>query len=462
MSNIPKIVFTHAYFIAEDEKEKDIVRPYAPLGILYISSYLEQNGFDNTVIDTTFINFDAFKSKIKAEPPDLLFIYTNLMTKINVIKMIDFIRNENSLTHVKIILGGPEVRHHAKNFLNVGADIIVFGEGEETCLDLVKSYSNKNEFDFSIPGIAFLSSANEFVQNPERALIRDINTLPFPNRNKIDLHKYLAIWKEKHGYNMLSLSTMRGCPYTCKWCSRAVYGGTYRRRKPSLVVEEMLLIKQKYNPDIIWFVDDVFTISHKWLSEFAAEVKKSNIIIPYEIITRADRMNDEVIALLRQSGCKRVWIGAESGSQKIIDAMDRRVDVSNVAEMIIKSNAQGIEAGTFIMLGYPGETKSDIKETIKHLKKSNPHFFTLTVAYPIKGTRLYEEVEENLYNVGDFKTTTDRDLDFKRMYPKKYYEYAVRYVNNEVYAHKEKSFIKKINRKAKSWLAQILMEFSKN
>ena len=240
------------------------------------------------------------------------------------------------------------------------------------------------------------------------------------------------MWKERHGENAVSISTMRGCPYTCKWCSRAVYGLSYRRRSPQNVCDELDLLQKEYNPDTFWFVDDVFTISHKWLTEFNEVLKERKLKIKFECITRADRMNEAVINLLKESGCFRVWIGAESGSQKVIDLMNRRVDVNQVREMIKLAQKHGMQAGTFIMLGYPGETEEDIEETINHLKESNPEYFTITVAYPIKGTELFAEVEAVQTNNFNWEKNSDRDRDFKRTYNRKYYDFAVRRVTNEV------------------------------
>lgn len=433
-----RIYLSHGYFIKEDEKEQQIMKPYPPLGILYISAYLEQHNFHNVVIDNTFSDFKKFCNIITAEKPDIIGIYTNLMTKLNVLKIIKFIKNNNSLAHIKIILGGPEVRNSADNFLNYGADVIVLGEGEETMLELVKAYKRSDHPDLStINGIAF-KNQEQIIRTPERALLKDINLLPFPARAKIDLQLYLDAWKKRHGQNTISISTMRGCPYTCKWCSRAVYGGTYRRRSARLVVDEIEWLKANYTFDTIWFTDDVFTISHKWLRDFANEIATRNVNIKYEIITRADRMNEEIIGLLKQTGCYRVWIGAESGSQKVIDNMDRRVDVEQVRNMIQLSRKQGIEAGTFIMLGYPGETQQDIKETIRHLILSDPDHYTITVAYPIKGTPLYTEVEDHFISKSLWETSTDRDIDFKRTYNRNFYNYAVRWVYNEVHYHKQK------------------------
>ncbi len=434
-----KVLFTHGYFLEEDPKEKSIMRPYPPLGILYLSAYLESNGIENNVFDSTFSTFDLLKQYLLVEKPDIIGIYTNLMTKINVLKIIDFVKKTDQLLHTKIILGGPEVKNHAANFLKYGADVIVLGEGEETIFELVKFFCQNQNIKESnhIKSIAYLDENKEIILTESRPLLKQIDLLPMPNRKKINMQLYFDAWKKHHGQSVVSISTMRGCPYTCKWCSRAVYGQTYRRKSAKLVVDEMEYLKNTYNPDAIWFVDDVFTVSHKWLKEFADEVAARKIVFPYEIITRADRLNEETIDLLKASGCFRVWIGAESGSQKIIDAMDRRVDVNVVREMIQLSQKKGIQAGTFIMLGYPGETTADIEETIHHLKVANPDLYTITIAYPIKGTPLYEEVEANFTVFPDWDKGTDREIDFKRTYNKKFYEYAVRLVYNEVRYHKE-------------------------
>jgi len=468
------ILLTHCYFLEDDEKEQHIMRPYPPLGILYISGYLEDQGIQNEVYDTTFSSKKAFRTYLLTYRPRLIGIYVNLMTKLNVLETIRFVKEH--LTETTIILGGPEVRYSAENFLRYGADYIVIGEGEETMTELVNSLilvpadiddDSPGQADStsrkSIAGIAFLDNDN-FVQNPERQKIKDLNDLSIPNRKKINLRQYLDAWKTFHGKNALSVSTMRGCPYTCKWCSRAVYGLSYRRRNPDKVVEELVQIKKEYNPDSLWFVDDVFTISHKWLTSFRDELRKHNLLIPYECITRADRLNEEVILMLKETGCFRVWIGAESGSQKVIDLMDRRVDVNQVREMIQLTRKHGIEAGTFIMLGYPGETEEDIEETIRHLKKSNPDYFTITVAYPIKGTELYQEIEAvqttNLY----WSTSTDRQVDFKRTYSRKYYDYAVKRVINEVNYFKamgRKPSLGAAKLKAKSLIAKLGMQLFK-
>jgi len=451
------IILTHAYYLHEDPLEAKIMKPYAPLGLLYISGYLNEQKIENHLFDATFSNQKEQLKFIKEKKPKAVAIYANLMTKINVIKLVKILNSESTYGFPKIILGGPDITYNLENYLKTGAHYLVIGEGEQTMTELYQAISN-NQNVSEVNGIAFLENGN-VVKTPTREKIKDLSTLPFPNREGIAVEKYLETWKTHHGKSSMTISTQRGCPYTCKWCSTAVYGQSYRRRPAKLVVEEMAMLQKKYNPDSIWFVDDVFTVSHKWIREFHEETQKQNIKIPFECITRAERLNDEILQLLKEAGCFRIWIGAESGSQKIIDAMDRRVNVDTVSEAIKKTNAMGIETGTFIMLGYPGENEDDINETISYLKNANPTYFTITIAYPIKGTSLYSEIEKDITVQPEWETSTDREIDFKRTYSRKYYDYAVKRVVNEVEANRSKSVSEKLKRKIKSYGALVFMKY---
>ncbi len=459
------IVLTHAYYLYEDPLEAKIMKPYSPLGLLYISSYLNENHIENHLFDATFSNPQEQLKFIANKKPSIVAIYTNLMTKINVIKLVKILNSDAQYGFPKIVLGGPDVSYNIENYLNTGAHFIIIGEGEETTKELYHAIT-QNTAVSEITGIAYLENSI-LIKTPPRIKMKDLSNLPLPNRDGIAIEKYLQVWKENHGKSSMTVSTQRGCPYTCKWCSTAVYGQSYRRRPAKLVVEELAMLQKQYHPDSIWFVDDVFTVSHKWIKDFHKETINQGIKIPFECITRAERLNDEVLQLLKEAGCYRIWIGAESGSQKIIDAMDRRVDVNVVKDAIIKTNAIGIETGTFIMLGYPGEDEKDIKETISYLKKANPTHFTITIAYPIKGTSLYTEIEKDITVQPDWETSTDRQIDFKRTYSRKYYDYAVRKVVNEVNYHKEvlkgkdKDNLKAFKMKTKSLLAGGLMMINK-
>ena len=279
-----------------------------------------------------------------------------------------------------------------------------------------------------------------------------MDSIGLPDREAIDFEKYLHTWETFHGMRMANVSTQRGCPYTCKWCSTAVYGQSYRRRPVNKVVEEIEYLKSTYNVNGIWFVDDVFTVNHKWLAELHAAFKNRHLTIDFEIITRAERLNETVLQQLKEMGCFRIWIGAESGSQKIINAMDRKVNVHTVREMINQTKAHGMQAGTFIMVGYPGEGLPEIQETVEHLKAATPSELTATIAYPIKGTELYSDVQKKLIVPGAWPQITDRDLDFTRQHSRKFYEYGLRYVLSSYNEFKSSGFSK-----AKFWVKSKLL-----
>lgn len=441
------LVLTHAYFLAEDPKEQTIMRPYPPLGLLYISAYLEKYQVQHEVIDTTFSSEKEWLSKLELLQPKVIAFYTNLMTKVKIIELIDKLKVSEKLKTSKILIGGPDVTYNWENYLNNGADFLVIGEGEETFMDFYRQFIGDQEYS-SVAGLAFRNRKGELVKNEARIKIKEIDCLPPPNRKKIALTQYLDVWKKYHGKSTLNISTQRGCPYTCQWCSTAVYGQSYRRRSPKLVVDEIEQLLLNYQADALWFVDDVFTVSHKWIAAFSQEMRARNIRIPFECITRAERMNEEVIQQLKSAGCFRIWIGAESGSQRIIDLMKRQVDINKVAEMIQLTKKAGIEAGTFIMVGYPTETQEDIDLTLAYLKEANPDQFTITVAYPIKGTGLYNQIESAITVQPDWATSTDRQIDFERTYSRKFYDYAVRRIVNEMNFHKEKVKGNSLSKKA--------------
>lgn len=433
------VLLTHGYFIGEDPKEQVIMRPYPPLGLLYVAAHLREVGHDTHVYDSTFGDPHGLLERTAAIKPDCLGIYVNLMTRANVVRIMHEVRSLPGMASLPIVLGGPETRNHAANFLKHGADACVVGEGERTMEEVARVLTSDRSGLGGVDGIAYRCPDGGTIFTQEREKQRDLTDLAMPARDLIDISAYQRAWRSRHGHSALNVSTMRGCPYTCKWCSRAVYGLSYRRRPVERVIDELEALQRDFAPDRIWFVDDVFTISHKWLREFADGLEQRGLRIAYECITRADRMNEEVIGLLKRSGCEQVWIGAESGSQRVIDAMDRRVDVHQVREMIRATKRAGIGTGTFIMLGYPGETRADIDETVLHLKESAPDRFTITVAYPITGTELYQEVEAGLTRPLPWELGSDRELDFPRAYRRPYYDHAVAHVVNEVEWYKLRS-----------------------
>jgi len=401
------ILLAHGYFLYEDPHELKVMKPYPPLGILYISSYLKSKGFDVGIFDSTFASMNAFEETLAKERPPVVGIYTNLMTKFNVLKMIGICKAQGAI----VVLGGPEPPYYASDYLEHGADIIVRGEGELTLEALLQHVAQHglNGLE-AIDGITFRRDDGQVVETAPRAFIPDLSAHPWPDREAIDLPRYMQVWKENHGKSSVSVIHARGCPYTCTWCSHSVYGNTHRRRTPADAADELLWIKERYNPDLIWYADDVFTINHRWFFEYHEELKRRGVRIPFECISRADRLNEKVVAALAEMGCFRLWNGSESGSQKVLDAMQRKVNVKDVQEKTHLLQKYGIETGMFIMLGYENEDVSDIEETVEHLKISNPDLFLTTVAYPIKGTAYYAEVASRVLTDKSWSHRSDGDL----------------------------------------------------
>jgi anaerobic magnesium-protoporphyrin IX monomethyl ester cyclase len=230
----------------------------------------------------------------------------------------------------------------------------------------------------------------------------------------------------------VSLITARGCPYTCTWCSRSVFGETHRRRSVASVADEVEAIVDRYHPERLWYADDVFAIHRTWIVEYAKELAKRRIHLPFECISRAERIDDEVAAALASLGCFRVWIGSESGSQRILDAMKRRVAVDQVRDAAARLRRHRIEVGMFIMLGFDGEDISDLHATVDHLKRTAPDVFLTTVSYPIKGTPYYDQVADRLVPRGAWADGTDRDLVVRGRPVRTYYDFARRWMTAEV------------------------------
>jgi anaerobic magnesium-protoporphyrin IX monomethyl ester cyclase len=425
-------LLTHGYFLSEDEKERQIMKPYPPLGLLYLSAYLKTRGLPVEVYDSTFGTRTELVQKIHAAAGGIVGIYTNLMTRASVLQIIGAAKQAGST----VILGGPEGANYPDEYLAAGADVVVIGEGESTLTELVATLPSMGPHRLDgVRGIVFKNAAGETIHTPERAKINDLDTLPLPDREAIDHRKYLDAWKHHHGASSINLITARGCPYRCTWCSHAVYGYSHRRRSPVNVASEVAWIVERYNPDQLWYADDVFTISHPWLQKYKAALDERGLHLPFETITRADRLqSEEAVVALRELGCYRIWIGSESGSQKILDAMQRGVSVEQVRRAVKLAHKHGIRVGMFLMWGYEGEELEDIAATVEHVKESNPDVFFTTISYPIKGTPYFQTVKDKVQMAGDWANVTDRDYSIGGRNGKDYYRLADVWLRSEVEA----------------------------
>ena len=287
------ILLAHGYFLYDDPHELAVMKPYPPLGLLSISAYLKQQGFEVGVFDSTFSSMEKFEALLADQQPSAVGLYTTLMTKQNVLQMVQVCKKHGA----KVILGGPEPPHYAENYLTRGADVIVIGEGELTLAELLPALAKNPPLD-DITGIAYLDADGKCVKTAPRVFVQNLDDLPMPDRDAINLKQYVETWRTHHGMGSISLVTARGCPYTCTWCSHSVYGESHRRTSPEKMANEVEYLMERYAPDQFWYVDDVFTINHRWLKKFANELKTRGIKVPFECISRADRMNEEVVDLL--------------------------------------------------------------------------------------------------------------------------------------------------------------------
>jgi anaerobic magnesium-protoporphyrin IX monomethyl ester cyclase len=411
------LLLAHGYFLASDPEEQRIMRPHPPLGLLYLSSHLKARGVDVGVFDSTFQRFEDFERHLQRERPPVVGIAVNLMTKGNALRMMAAAKRASA----RVLIGGPDPPHYADEYLAAGADVVVIGEGELTLEALLQ----KDVAD--VAGVAFRGG-----RTAPRAQIADLDAQPLPDRSAVDIERYMAAWRTRHGFAPLSLITARGCPYTCTWCSRSVFGMTHRRRSPQNVADEVEWLVGRYKPDRLWYADDVFAIHRGWTLEYARELQARRLRLPFECISRAERIDDAVADALAELGCWRVWIGSESGSQRVLDLMQRKVRVERVVDATALLRRRGIQVGMFIMMGYDGERDEDLQATVDHLKRTAPDVFLTTVSYPIKGTPYYDAVASRIVTSAPWSDRSDRDLGITGRPSRRYYDFARRWIHGAV------------------------------
>ncbi len=443
------LLLSHGYCLASDEHEREIMMPYPPLGLLYLSSHLKAEGFGVEIHDSTFASPADFEDQLSNARPSVVGLYATLMTRARVLEMITSCLDQG----VWVVVGGPEPAPNAAEYLAHGAHAVVDGEGEATLAELLGHLPERGLEGLSgIHGLRFLDDEGRVVVTPARAQIRDLSVQPWPDREAIDLDRYLQTWREHHGSSSISLVTSRGCPFTCRWCSHDVYGRSHRRRRVDEVADEIAHLAERYQPDQLWYTDDVFTLNRPWVADLATELGRRRLQIPFECISRADRVDESVADALAEMGCRRLWIGSESGSQRILDRMGRRTTVEDVQTKAALLRSRGIEVGMFIMLGYEGEEVEDLEATVLHLKTSAPDIFLTTVAYPIRGTDYFRDVETRLVVGQPWSERTDRDLRIAGRHSRRYYRHATRWMVNEVNSHRARADGRRA-KELRCWLA---------
>jgi anaerobic magnesium-protoporphyrin IX monomethyl ester cyclase len=236
------------------------------------------------------------------------------------------------------------------------------------------------------------------------------------------VERYRSIWKDRHGYFSMNIVAGRGCPFHCNWCAKPIWGQRYHTRSPENVVAEMKWLQETYHPDHLWFVDDILGIKPGWLDRFADRVEREGVCIPFKSLNRADLLlKGQAIQALKRAGAQIVWIGAESGSQKILDAMEKGTRLEQIYEASRRLKAAGIRAAFFLQFGYPGETLEDIQQTIQMVRDCRPDDIGVSVSYPLPGTRFHERVKAQLGVKQNWIDSQDLDMLYQGPFSTAFY-----------------------------------------
>lgn len=437
-----RILFSHSYFMRFDPKQWSIGHPYAPLGTLYAASYMREHGFSVSLFDTMFSRHpEEIIHELEIGNPDFFVIYDdgfNYLTKMCLTNMRDAALTMIRLAKEKgctVIVSSSDSTDRFEIYLNAGADYIILGEAEITLLKLTNAIQNAEGNPEAIEGLAFLRGGN-LIKTAKRNVIKDLDDLPFPAWDIIDMEPYRNMWMKQEGYFSMNMATTRGCPFKCNWCAKPIYGNRYNTRSPQNVVNELKELKAKFNIDHIWFCDDIFGLKPGWIREFADIAEKEKLFFRFKMQGRVDLLlKENNIKDLARVGCDNIWMGAESGSQKILDAMDKGTRVQQIFEATQLLKKHHIKPSFFIQFGYPGETRKDIEKTIEMINKLLPYEIGISVSYPLPGTIFYENVKSQLIEKTNWTDSNEMALMFSNTYQPAYYKQLHSYVHKSYRKH---------------------------
>lgn len=397
------VLLTHSYHLAFDEKQQRRMEPYRPLGTLYAAAALRQAGFTVALFDTMLLGPSEFSAALERYQPRLVTIYEddfNFLTKMCLTRMRDVafqLAAEARRRAIPVIGHGSDATDNLELFLRHGIDYVLCGEAEATLVALCAQLLRESTAPAQLPGLHQLDGAGKLVFNPER-LARNPSwvSLPEPPADLTDFPRYRTAWTGSHAYFSVNMAASRGCPYRCNWCAKPVSGNRFHLRPAQAVAEEMHRLKLEAGAEHIWFSDDVFALNHRWMIEFASAVTALDASLPFKIQTRADLVSSSTVAALKEAGCAEVWMGVESGSQRILDAMDKGLRLEQVREARYLLASAGMRVGFFMQLGYPGEGWAELQESIAFVREARPDALGVSVAYPLPGTPFYERVKIEL------------------------------------------------------------------
>jgi len=439
------ILFGQSYYLRFDPKLYAAMQPYPPLGTLYAASLMREQGYSVAVFDAMLAESESeWAAALDQYRPRFAVLFEdnfNYLSKMCLLRMREAAFTMTKMATergVTVIICGADATDHAARYLGNGASYVIRGEGEETLRELMASLTGQSDQQLDqISGLCFLNASDELAQTMPRPALRDLDSLPFPAHDLIDHERYRAVWMKHHGYYSLNMVTTRGCPYSCNWCAKPIWGQRYNVRSPENVVAELKYLKTHFAPDHIWFADDILGLKPGWIQRFADLVEQENIRIPFKSLNRADLLlHEDTIPALKRAGADTIWIGAESGSQAVLDAMDKGTTVEQIYKATRQMQAAGIKVGFFLQFGYLGETRADIEKTIQMVRDLMPDDIGISVSYPLPGTKFYERVKSELGDKANWYDSDDLAMLYRGPYSTAFYRQLHTVIHKEYRARK--------------------------
>ena len=450
LSSRRSLLLAHSYFLTYDDKQTRKMKPYPPLGTLVTAAMARKRGFDVDLFDAMLApGVESFEQKLDEVRPPVVGILEddfNFLTKMCTLRMrraaITMIRAAR-LRGCRVVVNGSDAIDHPELYLGAGAHAVIMGEVENTFCELIDAWSA--DPDAELAGIAGLALPGDAPSAPDtnggppparrtavRPRLEDLDTLPFPAWDLVDVERYRTAWTDAHGRLSWNMVTSRGCPYGCNWCAKPVFGRRYLQRSAANVAEELRLLRSQVQPGHVWFADDIFGLTPGWIEEFATEVTRRRARTPFTIQSRVNLMTTRTVAALDEAGAEEVWLGVESGSQKILDAMEKGTHIAQVREATRALKAQGIRSCWFVQLGYLGEDWADILLTRDLIREEQPDEIGVSVSYPLPGTPFYETVRSQLEAKHNWEQSDDLEMLFHGSYTTEFYRTVRDLLHDEV------------------------------
>jgi radical SAM superfamily enzyme YgiQ (UPF0313 family) len=434
---MPDVLLGQAYHLRFDRKLWRAQQPYAPLGTLYAASCLRERGRSVALYDGMLAGSEHdWPNVVERERPAVAAIYED---SFNYLSKMCLLRMRETALHMidtatargcPIVISGSDATDHPEIYLRRGACAVILGEGEVTLGEVVDRIVS-NQPLAGVAGIAWRDATGEVRREAPRPFVKALDELPFPAWDLVDTARYRAEWRSRHGYYSMNLATTRGCPFHCNWCAKPIYGQRYAVRSPENVVEELGWLAREYRPDHISIVDDVFGLQPGWVDRFARACAAAAVALPFRCLMRADQIDQDVAASLAAAGCRMVWMGAESGSQKVLDAMEKGVRVEQIRAAARCLQQQGIAVGLFLQFGYPGEEWDDIEATLALARDIDPDDIGVSVSYPLPGTKFYERVRAELGKKQNWVDSDDLAMMYRGTYRPEFYRVLHRVVHHQ-------------------------------